>query len=124
MKPRPWSLQGCQTPASSPVYDIAILWGIGGEPLGGPHVEPYLMPGKDLLRTQSWTPSAGITGLAVKVEFSDAAGVRWRAIDRGELAELCSAIRPPPDTAHCVHAPGHEGDHRWDLPANKLLLAD
>jgi hypothetical protein len=110
--------------SKQPVYDIAIRWGIGGAPLGGPHVEPYLMPGKELLCTQSWTPSAGITGLAVKLEFSDAAGVRWRVTDRGELAELCSATRPPPDTAHCVQAPGHKGSHRWDSPANKLLIAD
>lgn len=110
--------------SKQPVYDIAIRWSIGGAPLGGPHVEPYLMPSEELLCTQGWTPSAGITGLAVKVEFSDAVGVRWRATDRGELAELCSATRPPPDTAHCGHAPGHKGDHRWDPPANKLLVAD
>jgi hypothetical protein len=110
--------------SKQPVYDIAIRWSIGGTPLGGPHMEPYLMPGKDLLRTQNWTPSAGITGLAVKVEFSDAARVRWRATDRGELAELCSAIRPPPDSAQCVHAPDHKGDHQWDPPASKLLDAD
>jgi len=110
--------------SKQPVYDIAIRWSIGGAPLGGPHVEPHLMPGKDLLRTQNWTPSVGITALAVKVEFSDAARVRWRATDRGELAELCSATRPPPDTAHCVHAPDHEGDHLWDSPASKLLAAD
>ncbi len=108
--------------SKQPVYDIAIRWSISGAPLGGPHVEPYLMPGKELLRAQSWTPSAGITGLAVKVEFSDAAGIRWRATDRGELAELCSATRPPPDTAYCGYAPGHKGDHRWDLPATKLLV--
>lgn len=110
--------------SKQPVYDIAIRWSIGGAPLGGPHLEPYLLPGKDIPRTQSWTPAAGITGLAVKVEFSDAAGVRWRATDRGELAELCSAIRPPPDTAHCGLAPDHEGDHQWDPPANGLLVAD
>jgi hypothetical protein len=110
--------------SKQPVYDIAIRWSISGAPLGGPHLEPYLMPGKELLRTQVWTPSAGITGLAVKVEFSDAAGIRWRATYRGELAELCSATRRPPDTAHCGHAPGHEGGHRWDPPANKLLVTD
>jgi hypothetical protein len=110
--------------SKQPVYDIAIRWSVGGGPLGGPHLEPHLMPGKKLLRTQSWTPAAGITGLAVKVEFSDAAGIRWRATDRGELAELCTATRPPPDTAHCGYAPDHKGDHGWDLPANKLLVTD
>jgi hypothetical protein len=110
--------------SKQPVYDIAIRWSISGGPLGGLHVAPHLMPGKEHLCIQSWTPSAGITGLAVKVEFSDAAGVRWRATDRGELAELCSATRPPPDTAHCGHAPGHRGDHCWDTPASKLLVTD
>ncbi len=87
--------------SKQPVYDIAIRWSISGAPLGGPHVEPYLMPGKELLRAQSWTPSAGITGLAVKVEFSDAAEFAGEPLTAGSWPS-CAARpgrRPTPPTA-------------------------
>jgi hypothetical protein len=97
-----------------PVYDIAVKWRMNTGEFGAVAFKPQLMPEETGRFVQTWTADLGISGLGVKIEFRDAAGVHWRTNDRGELAELCGKTSLTRD--RCVLEPGHEDRHSWEQP--------
>jgi hypothetical protein len=76
--------------SQQPVYDLEMTWHEGQNPknqIGDPKKRDRLMPDESLPFSPTATMGSSTDGIGVTAEFRDAAGVRWRTNDRGELTE-------------------------------------
>jgi hypothetical protein len=77
----------------SPVYNLRLSWYHGTTPwnYNGTHVNelPHLVPGVDEQRSR-FREDGDLVTLGAVLEFTDAAGVRWRRRLGGELTELAN----------------------------------
>jgi len=81
--------------SSSPVYNLSLNWYQGTAPwkYNGTAVNElaHLMPGADESRERTYDGES-LVSLGAVLEFTDAAGVRWRRQLGGELTELASEV--------------------------------
>jgi hypothetical protein len=74
--------------SQQPIYDLTMTWHDGQNQFGDPKCRDRLMPNESLPFNPTGVSGKSTAGVGVAVEFRDAAGVHWRANDRGELTEL------------------------------------
>jgi len=74
--------------SQQPVYDLTMTWHEGQNQLGDPKFRDRLMPDESLPFSPTAATGSSTDSIGVTVEFRDAAGVCWRATDRGGLTEL------------------------------------
>jgi hypothetical protein len=78
--------------SAQPVYDVCVRWLIGTDAWVEKGVDsdhaPHLVPGESISYVRTWIEGGNLAMLGAVVEFNNAAGIRWRRREGGDLQEL------------------------------------